>query len=654
MDRGVRRLVLAEKFSAARRLAQILSDGKTARVRADGLTYFQFSRGGDDFTLFPLRGHVVELDYPPGVEDWRSTDLNALIDLEPIRHEAPPALHDMLRRFAEDTDEVILATDYDREGELIGVEALETLRARRPDLPARRARFSAMAPSEVRRSFDDLTEPDWPLAEAAAARQRIDLAWGAVLTRFLTVECGSDHQILSAGRVQTPTLRIVADREREREDFVPRPFWNVVLVSGSPSFQATAIGGPFWDREGAQAVVALAGLGGDSATVERVERSQHREPPPAPFNTTSLLAKASREGISAARAMAAAQDLYVRGEISYPRTDNTVYPPSLPVHDLLRRLHDSPYGAHADRLLAQPSLQASRGPVQTTDHPPIYPTAAPAKRRDSVRSRMYDLIARRFLATFSPPSVTAVTDVRLLVGDSAFAATGRAVIDPGWREILPEHDPPKELPPLSEGDVVPIQELRIVEERTKPPPLHSQGSLLLAMQRLELGTKSTRHEILDLLFRRQYVSGRSMRTTAAGRALVDALAIYGPDVTSSEMTRHLEERMTAIAEGRATLEEVVGESRRVLHGVVAELWSHRDSLSRWLKDATFLEKDYGPCDVCGQGRMVRRRARNGWSFLGCSSYPACKHRMRLNGLGQRLPWELRETETIPVAASATA
>src|SRR5947199_10763383 len=568
MGRVLRRLILAEKFSAARRLAQILSEGMAEKVRADASSYFTFSSGGDEIIVFPLRGHIVEIDYPESVRDWQGTDLDTLVDLEPIRQEAPPALHDALRRLADSTDEVVLATDYDREGELIGVEALETLRSRRTELPAKRARFSAMSPSEVRRSFENLTEPDWALAEAAAARQRIDLAWGAVLTRFLTVECASDRQVLSAGRVQTPTLRIVADREREREDFVPRTFWNVVLKSASPALEATAVGGPCWDREGAQAVVALAGLGGESATVAHIELSQHREPPPAPFNTTSLLAKASREGISAARAMAAAQDLYVHGEISYPRTDNTVYPPSLPVHDLLRRLHDSLYGAYADRLLAQPTLEASRGPVQTTDHPPIYPTAAPAKRRDSVRSRIYDLIARRFLATFSPPSMTAVTDVRLVVGDSAFAATGRAQIYPRWRELLPEHDPLKPPPPKSEGDGVPKHALRMVEERTKPPPLHSQGSLLLAMQRLELGTKSTRHEILDLLFHRQFVSGRSMRTTAAGRALVDALAIYGPDLARPEMTRPLEDRMTAIAEGQATLEEVVGESRLALHGVV--------------------------------------------------------------------------------------
>jgi DNA topoisomerase-1 len=354
--------------------------------------------------------------------------------------------------------------------------------------------------------------------------------------------------------------------------------------------------------------------------------------------------------------MLAAQNLYVRGEISYPRTDNTVYPPSLAVREILGRLRDTPYGAYAQRLASEPALHATRGPFQTTDHPPIHPTAAPAKRRDGIRSRVYDLIARRFLATFSPPSISVMSEARLHVGDTEFHAIGRRILELGWREILPDAEPPVDLPELHEGDALAIKELRVVAGQTKPPPLHTQGSLLLTMQRLELGTKSTRHEILDLLFRRQYVSGRSMRTTAAGRALVDALAIYGPDVTSPQMTRNLEDRMTAIAEGKATLNEVVTESRRALHGVLGELQAHADSLSRWVRDATFLEKDYGPCDVCGEGRLVRRRARNGWSFLGCSRYPTCRHRMRLSALGQRLPWAVTDTalDAVPSAPATTA
>src|SRR2546428_378413 len=549
---GSRRLILGRKDIAARRLAQILSEGTAEKVRADGFSQFAFSRGDAEVIVFPLRGHVVEIDYPDADRDWRAIDPESLIDTEPVRREAPPALHDALRRLAETVDEVVLATDYDREGELIGIEALETLRAVRPKLPARRARFSAMAAGEVRRAFDDLTDPDWALAEAAAARQRSDRAWGAVPTRFLTLECGSGRRLPSAGGVQPPRLGLAADRERDGGDFVARPFWNVTLVGGDPPIEATAAGGPFWDESGAQALVALAGLG-DTAVVERVEQRERRDPPPAPFHTTSFLAQASRQRTNPSRAMLAAQTLYVSGEISYPRTDNTVYPPSTAFHEILGRMAESPYAAYAERLLARSELTVSRGPIQTTDHPPLHPTAAPARRRAGLRSWVYDLIARRFLATLSPASVSAVTEAHLRVGDTEFLAVGETTVDPGWREILPDENPVSALPELRQGDALPLGEIRIVEERTKPPPLHTAGTLLLTMQRLGLGTKSTRHEILDLLFRRQYVSGRSIRTTAAGRALVDALAIYGPDVTTPDMTRHLEDRMTDIAEGRATL-----------------------------------------------------------------------------------------------------
>src|SRR2546421_10296626 len=252
------------------------------KVRADVSSYFTFSSGGDDVIVFPLRGHIVEIDYPESAQDWVGTDLDTLVDLEPIRQESPPALHDALRGLADSVDEVVLATDYDREGELIGVEALETLRRQHPDLPARRARFSAMTTSEVRRAFENLVEPDWALADAAAARQRIDLAWGAVLTRFLTVECGSDRQVLSAGRVQTPTLRLAADRERDRQDFVPRPFWNVVLVAGEPAVRTAPGGGPPLGRRGAGGPLA-AGRAPGTARGGRIERRGHPRPPPPPL-----------------------------------------------------------------------------------------------------------------------------------------------------------------------------------------------------------------------------------------------------------------------------------------------------------------------------------------------------------------------------------
>src|SRR5438445_314385 len=189
------------------------------KVRADVSSYFTFSSGGDDVIVFPLRGHIVEIDYPESARDWVGTDLDALVDLEPVRQESPPALHDALRGFADLVDEVVLATDYDREGELIGVEALETLRHQHPDLPARRARFSAMTTSEVRRAFENLVEPDWALAEAAAARQRIDLAWGTVhLERWPRPRsCTSAARSAIRGRT-TPCTHLRCPSERSSTD----------------------------------------------------------------------------------------------------------------------------------------------------------------------------------------------------------------------------------------------------------------------------------------------------------------------------------------------------------------------------------------------------------------------------------------------------
>lgn len=644
----MRRLLLAEKFSAALRLARILSDGTAKKVRADGASYFTFSSGDAEVLVVPLRGHVVEIDYPEEVRDWKSVPPDRLIDLEPVRIETHPAVHEVLRQLAPTLDEVVLATDYDREGELIGIEALETLRSAHPTLPAKRARFSAMAPWEIRRAFEALTEPDWNLAHAAAARQKIDLAWGAVLTRFLTLRCDLGGRLLSVGRVQTPTLGLVAERERAREDFVPRTFWDVTAEIEDPVFQATAVGGPFWDRGGAEAAAALASLG-SQAVVRSVETRDERDHPPAPFNTTSFLAEASRLRLSAARAMAIAQRLYERGEISYPRTDNTVYPGSLDPRAILERLRESAHREVVEAILAQPEIRPSRGPVHTTDHPPIHPTALPAKAHRGPEGTVYDLIVRRFLATLMPPSVRRVTAVRLDVGDASFRAEASRVVEPGWCVLFPESDSTDpDLSGLQDGATLAVRAVRLQDGQTRPPPFHSQASLLISMERLGLGTKSTRHEILDLLFRRRYIEGRALRTTAAGRALVDALSLYAPDFVSPEMTRRLEERMDAIAEGRAAIDEAVTESRGALRHVLQELRAHEVSLARWMRGADSLEQDFGPCTACGKGRLVRRRTKTGWAFLGCSEFPRCKNRARLGRSSGRVPWEIpREAPLTP-------
>ena len=622
------RLLVAEKFSAALRLATVLSEGRAKRLRADGVSQFTFSRSGDDWRAFPLRGHFVNLDYPPEFNDWDRTDLDTLIDAEPVPTVTDPTTVDALRRASDAMDEVVVATDYDREGELIGLEAVRVVHEASREAEVRRARFSALTRTELVDTFDHLGELDERLAASAAAREVVDLAWGAVLTRFLSLATGRrGREILSAGRVQTPTLALVEDREREVEEFVPSPWWRVVasLAIGDTVFRAEHVQNPFHQRDEAEAACSLAGLATEG-WLESVETDEQDERPPVPLNTTLFVALANRGGFSAARAMSIAESLYRDGLISYPRTDNTAYPRTLGLRRTAEALLESDLSEEARLVLSLAEIRPTRGRSETTDHPPIYPTG-PARKTDLREDawRVYELIARRFLATLSPPARYHLTTVRVDIDEVPFMASGRTLRDPGWRAIIPWDREGSTLPDLGSGGAVEIRGIAIEEGETPCPPRYSQGALIQEMDRLGLGTKSTRHEIVQKLYDRGYVGGRQVRPTEGGRAVVEALQVHAPRITRPETTAELERGLDAIAVGDATPEAVVSESRRRLREALQELEAHREAIARWIRETIAWERDHGPCEKCGTGRMVLRKSRRGSRFLGCTNYPQCKN-----------------------------
>src|SRR5919112_84972 len=275
-----------------------------------------------------------------------------------------------------------LAEGSVKEGKLIGVEALSLAFEANPKLMdhVERARFSALTPGEVNRAFDNLVEVSRDLAEAGEARQDIDLIWGATLTRWVsraTKRYGP--AFLSVGRVQSPTLVLIAERERERRAFVPVPYWELggELKNGEP-FTVRHQTERF--EVEARARSAYENIA-ETARVEEVQQKSATRRPPAPFNTTSFLTAAANIGISPSRAARIAEDLYTDGYISYPRTDNTVYPRSLDLREVLDFLTKvEGVGQHAKTLLKQGGeLSTTRGKKETTDHPPIYPTGHATK-----------------------------------------------------------------------------------------------------------------------------------------------------------------------------------------------------------------------------------------------------------------------------------
>src|SRR3954462_1731837 len=384
------RLIVTEKNNSAKKIAEILSGGDAKADAAYKVPFYTWSDEGGEQMTVGLKGHVMSPAFTEGYSNWQETDLHELIDAEIVKEPTDKNVVKAIQKVAKDADEVVIATDYDREGELIGLEALEAIVEANPavvvpdgalengDALAKqprieRARYSALTKQEIERAFGSLDDLSYDLANSGAARQDIDLIWGATLTRAVSLATrrfGSNF--LSVGRVQSPTLGLIVERELERRAHVPKPYWEVFARFEHPddAFEAHHSTDRFWEK--AEADAALAGTK-SPGTVKEVSARRSQRKPPAPFNTTAFTTEASnRLGITPKRAMQLAEDLYMDGFISYPRTDNTVYPRSLPTRELVASLVRIPE-FQAGASLLDGDLTPTRGKKETTDHPPIYP-----------------------------------------------------------------------------------------------------------------------------------------------------------------------------------------------------------------------------------------------------------------------------------------
>ncbi len=619
----MKKLIITEKANAARRISTILSDGKSKSSTSGGVTVISFETGGDDYDVVSLRGHIIELDYPKEYNDWSGTSPVDLVYAPQVKTVRVKSILNMIKDLAAQADEIIIATDYDREGELIG---METVREAGADLAkVRRAKFSALTKGEVENAFDNLTDPDKKLADAAEARQIIDLAWGAVLTRLISLSSGQvGKNFMSVGRVQSPTLKLLVDRHEEIESFVPKPYWEIVGKFGILAFKGTHEANPFWDKDEAEAILSVVTDYKDG-TVKSFEVTQKEEYRPAPFDTTQMQVEANKIGIPPTTAMKLAEDLYTGGYISYPRTENTEYPKTLNLRSVLEKLKDGDFKSEAEEILAQEKIIPSKGKRRTTDHPPIYPTAgATADKMKGDKWKLYELIVRRFLATVAPNAESEVTNCVIDVGGENFNAEGYVLKKKGWKKYYGKYmkSNDSKLPALKVGDKVDIRSMSVVESETRPPYRYNQGSLIQEMDRLQLGTKSTRHDIIGKLYSRNYVQGNYMIPTPSGIALTKALENHGGGITEPDMTAKLESDMQMIMDGEKTLDSVVTESQDMLHDVAVKISEDSEEIGTEIKAALRSQQHIGICPSCGNN-MTIKRSKNG-NFIGCDGYPECK------------------------------
>ena len=594
-------VVVAEKPSVARDIARVLG----ARERSDG------ALRGSGYVVTWAVGHLVALAQPDQVDprwkSWRFETLPMLPEAWPLTViEQTRSQFEIVRRLLRDPDttEIVCATDAGREGELIFSYIAELVGVNKP---IKRLWVSSLTDEAIRDGFRKLKDGSVyaPLAAAARGRSRADWLVGMNLSRAYTLVTQHERGrgVLSVGRVQTPTLAIIVERDRAIDAFVPEPYLEVAIQAGSeaPSAQARSFEARFVRTHAATEPERLdpklpeaseiqqrATTGG--AQVHSVEREEKRGRPPLLYDLTELQRHGSRlYGFSASRTLELAQRLYEQDKlISYPRTDSRHLTGEIAI--TLPAILDAVAGPY--RELTEPGSLERAIPKrfvddsQVRDHHAIIPTGKPSRLAPgSDEHKLYDLIVRRLLAAYQSDYVWAVTTVRSEVTNAArepnhealidrYLATGTMVLELGHRRLdvktrRPSAAPDEPtLPALHAEQPLFVHDARIDEKQTRPPPRYNEASLLTAMETAGralddkelsaamrergLGTPATRAAIIETLIARGFLvrHDKTLRSTEAGGALIDAVH---PLVKSAAMTGEWEHKLREIERGRGEL-----------------------------------------------------------------------------------------------------
>ena len=645
-------LIITEKPSVARDIAKVLG----IDARGKGVL------GRGDTRITWCLGHLVGLaepgDYDAAWRAWRFESLPMLPEGFKLKARKDTedqwrVVRDLLRD--KSLGQVINACDAGREGELIFANVYSLSGCRRP---VKRLWISSMTAAAIKKGFAALRDgvEMKPLEAAARCRSESDWLVGLNATRAMTVRMqdgGPRRGLLSLGRVQTPTLALVAARDAEIEAFEPTPFWQVKaqLQTEAGAWQALwtdASGKKRSDRleEKSRAEEIMARLKEKTGVVHRVQRKETREKAPLLYDLTTLQKEANKRfKYSAKKTLDIAQGLYERHKVlTYPRTDSrhlgSDQVDGLPA--MLKGIAFGPYQETARSTLERWPVELTKRVVddaEVSDHHAIVPTGEDPRRVSLTieEKRIFDLVVRRFLAVFQTPAIFATAEVDVMVGEDLLAARGRTCLDLGWRAIDPPPKTKKEepmLPPVEEGSAAAVGELILHEGTTKPPKRYTEATLLGAMERagddLEdaelkramkrsgLGTPATRAAIIETLIRRDYIAREANKLIAQsqGRSLLEALPVEA--LRSARMTGEWEARLSAIAEGEEPPAPFMDDIRRFATDLVAEIKQAKATPA--LRAAvTRAQPGGGPsvgeCPLCsGEVRAVR--GDKGWACSG--------------------------------------
>jgi DNA topoisomerase III len=638
-------LIVAEKPSVARDIVAAL-DGSFDEHK----NFYE----SDDYVVTFAVGHLLELsdpeEYDPAWKSWKLDNLPMIpseFKVKPRDKKSATQLnliHKLLKR--KDVDRVVNACDAGREGELIFTHIYETAGVEKP---VERLWINSMTKQAIREGFEKLRPADQltPLRDAARSRSEADWLVGMNATRAATTRRGWGAGVVSLGRVQTPTLAMMVKREREIQAFTPEPYW-LVHATFDPRYHGLWFEGEENQlKDGKRADEIVDKVKGKTGRVESVERKEQSERAPLLYDLTSLQRDANRRyGFSARRTLSAAQSLYEgKKAITYPRTNSRylsgdLVPQLKPTAQTLVPIPEYSKGAQYVLGLEQLPLGRVVNDARVDDHHAIIPTDVPHDVSDFSpdERRIFDLVAKRFLAVFHPPARYARTTIVTEVEGERFRTRGKVTLEAGWRGVYGvEADAEKqdedaegegELPALEQGQEVKCADAESEARETKPPPRYTEATLLSgmetagklvddeelreAMKERGLGTPATRAEIIETLIRREYVerAGKDLQPTPKGMSVVTMLEEH--PITSAELTGDWEKQLSDIEHGN-------GDRSAFMEGIAGFAQTTVDQIRSLPDDKIKVERvELGLCPKCGAetGEIIKENSR----AYGCTSW----------------------------------
>lgn len=668
---------IAEKPSVARDIAKILGANK----REDG--YLE----GNGYCVTWVFGHLCTLkdpeEYSPEWKKWSLRTLPMLpqrFGIKTIKEKGVKKQFNVIKKLLSQADEVINCGDAGQEGELIQrwVMSLAGNKA-----PVKRLWISSLTDEAIRDGFSNLKpEAEFNnLYHAGLSRAIGDWLLGLNATRLYSLKYSNGAGVLSVGRVQTPTLALVVQRQKEIQEFVSEKYWELDTIYRDTVFHALKL--KFTDRSKALELVDK--LKVIPIEINSVDKKKGKESPPRLFDLTSLQVESNKLwGWSAEKTLKLIQLLYEKKVTTYPRVDTTYLTDDLytQIPEILRRM--TPYANLTQKLLSTQIIKPKRifDNSKVTDHHAIIPTGASPKVLEGDEKILYHLIALRFIAAFYPDCEFLNTVVDASAGDVKFRATGKRIIDPGWRNVIKkdatkesnEDDGSQELPEFIVGESG-AHELKIIEKNTQPPKLYTEGTLLRAMETAGrsiddeelrealkvngIGRPSTRAATIETLFKRKYIERKrkSIHATEAGIKLIET--IKNELLKSAKLTGIWENKLRRIESGDYSAQNFIDEIKQMVVQVVSEVIADKSIVTietgtskkaraelkekKANNDGSKVKrrpaiKDYSEivCPLCGKGYILK-----GNTAFGCSCYK--------DGCGFILPFTEAPADTKPGA-----